>query len=297
LENRDRKYDTNVYEMRTIYNVGDSDFDLRQFGMFVTNDTYFLEFHLNDMIAVLGRKLMIGDVIELPHQRDEFLLNGGPATNKFYVVEDANRASDGYSATWFPHIWRVKVSPMTASQEYNDILSQQAVNPLGLPMTNADGTPATLGSLMSTLTTDLGLNESVVDQAKANFTKRYFETQQFWIQPGTGGETGVNNPWVFTGDGIPPNGAVLVGQGTAFPQSPTQGDYYLRTDYHPVVLYMYNSGKWQRQEVNWREDWTIAHRLLRDFINEANTTTYEDGEVAPINQPLSKVITRPGIDF
>src|SRR3954454_14276223 len=88
LENRDRKYDPVVYELRTIYNVGDSDFDLRQFGMFITNDTYFLEFHYNDMIAVLGRKIMIGDVIELPHQRDEFLLNGGAAINKFYVVEE-----------------------------------------------------------------------------------------------------------------------------------------------------------------------------------------------------------------
>jgi len=298
LENRDRKYDPNVYELRTIYNIGDSDFDLRQFGMFLTNDTYFLYFHFNDMISQIGRKIMVGDVIELPHQRDEFQLNGGPATNKFYVVEDANRASDGYSITWWSHIWRVKCSPMPASQEYSDILAQQAVNPLGLPMTLANGTAATLGDLMSTLGTDLGLNEQIVDDAKANFVRRYFETQQFWYIPGTTSELGVANPWVFAGDGTPPDGALLVGQGNSFPQNPNQGDYYLRTDYMPSVLFMFDSNKWRRQEVDWRGvEWSIAHRHLKSFINNDNTTTADDGETFPEKVNLSKTIVRPGIDF
>ena len=35
LENRDRKYDKNIYELRGQYNLGDNDsFDLTQFGMF-----------------------------------------------------------------------------------------------------------------------------------------------------------------------------------------------------------------------------------------------------------------------
>ena len=36
LENRDRKYDTSVYELRGIYNVADIDFDLTQFGFIFT---------------------------------------------------------------------------------------------------------------------------------------------------------------------------------------------------------------------------------------------------------------------
>ena len=35
LENRDRKYDTDVYSMRGIYQVQDVTFDLSQFGMFL----------------------------------------------------------------------------------------------------------------------------------------------------------------------------------------------------------------------------------------------------------------------
>ena len=39
LENRDRKYDADIYTIRGIYNVQDMDFNLSQFGMFLQNDT------------------------------------------------------------------------------------------------------------------------------------------------------------------------------------------------------------------------------------------------------------------
>ena len=37
-ENRDRKYDKNIYRLRGHYNVSNLDFDLSQFGLFLTND-------------------------------------------------------------------------------------------------------------------------------------------------------------------------------------------------------------------------------------------------------------------
>ena len=42
LENRDRKYDPDVYKLRGIYNVADIDFDMSQFGLFLANDTLFM---------------------------------------------------------------------------------------------------------------------------------------------------------------------------------------------------------------------------------------------------------------
>ena len=45
LENRDRKYDKDIYELRGQYNLGDNDaYDLTQFGMFLANDTLFMNF-------------------------------------------------------------------------------------------------------------------------------------------------------------------------------------------------------------------------------------------------------------
>ena len=74
LENRDRKYSDDIFELRGAYNVGDNDFDLTQFGMFLSNDTLFMGFHIDTMVDTIGRKLMAGDVIELPHLRDDLLL-------------------------------------------------------------------------------------------------------------------------------------------------------------------------------------------------------------------------------
>ena len=75
LENRDRKYDPDVYTMRGIYNVQDIDFNLSQFGLFLSNDTLFLTIHINSSVKTLGRKIMPGDVIELPHLKDEYAAN------------------------------------------------------------------------------------------------------------------------------------------------------------------------------------------------------------------------------
>ena len=75
LENRDRKYDTSIYTMRTIYRINDNDFDLTQFGLFLTGDTMFAVFHLSDMVQTIGRKLMVGDVLELPNLKDLYPLD------------------------------------------------------------------------------------------------------------------------------------------------------------------------------------------------------------------------------
>jgi len=101
LENRDRKYDENVYVMRGIYTVTDNDFNLEQFGLFLNADTVYMTFHLNDMIATLGRKIMSGDVIELPHKKDYYPLDATiPAVLKrFYVVQDCTFSSEGFSQT------------------------------------------------------------------------------------------------------------------------------------------------------------------------------------------------------
>ena len=290
LENRDRKYSDVVYELRGVYNISDIDFNLSQFGLFLQTDIVAGEFHLNDMISIIGRKIMPGDVLELPHRRDDPIDMTGPAMNKFYVVEDAARASNGYSATWWPHIWRVKLTPMTASQEFKDILDQQATNPLGFDQ-------GTIGSLMSTIGTELGIDEAVVDAAKQNVSKRYFETRQFWMVTPEGDPASGSYPWVFCGDGIPPNGAIPLGSGNRFPDFPSQGDYYLRTDYKPSTLFMWDHNAWRMQEQDLRQnDWCAATVLLESFINEAGTSTFDDGTTAPTKVNLSKVL-KPKADF
>jgi len=126
LENRDRTYDTSIYRLRGHYNVQNLDFDLSQFGLFLNNDIIFITVHYNDMIELIGRKLMVGDVLELPH-----LLDYNPlketipvALKRFYQITDSNYASEGFSVTWYPHLWRIKCEPMVDSQEFSQILQE-----------------------------------------------------------------------------------------------------------------------------------------------------------------------------
>ena len=123
LENRDRKYDPNIYKMRGIYNVQDIDFDMSQFGLFLQNDTLFMTMPITSSVKTLGRKVMPGDVFELPHLKDEYALNDyRVALKRFYVVEDVNRAAEGFSATWYPHLYRIKLKQIYDSQEFKEIL-------------------------------------------------------------------------------------------------------------------------------------------------------------------------------
>lgn len=126
LENRDRTYETSIYRLRGHYQVQNLDFDLSQFGLFLNNDIIFIVVHYNDMIDIMGRKLMVGDVIELPH-----LLDYNPlketipvALKRFMQVTDANYASEGFSQTWFPHLWRIKCEPLVDSEEFSQILNE-----------------------------------------------------------------------------------------------------------------------------------------------------------------------------
>jgi len=125
LENRDRSYDPNVYRLRGHYNVQNLDFDLSQFGLFLNNDIIFITVHYNDMIQLVGRKLMVGDVIELPHLLDYNPLKETipTALKRFMQITDANYASEGFSPTWFPHLWRIKCEPLVDSEEFSQILS------------------------------------------------------------------------------------------------------------------------------------------------------------------------------
>ena len=127
LENRDRSYDSSIYRLRGHYNIQNLDFDLSQFGLFLNNDILFITVHYNDMIELIGRKLMVGDVLELPHLIDYNPLGDTippVAWKRFYQITDGNNASEGYSQTWYPHLWRIKCEPLTGSQEFEQILNE-----------------------------------------------------------------------------------------------------------------------------------------------------------------------------
>ena len=283
LENRDRKYIQDIYELRGVYNVQDNDFELSQFGLFLSADVLFVSFHINDMISIVGRKLMPGDVLEVPHLRDDTLLdseddgiNDNGAARKFYQIEDANRGSEGFSPTWFPHIWRIKISPITDSQEFTDILDRDAGSFTGDGFGDGEDTGQTLRDLISTFNDEIKISDAILAEAERQVPFRNLEHAHLYVMVPEF-ESGL--PHMFMTDGEPPNGAELLGCGPAFPMVVDDGDWFLRTDYEPSVLFRREGPAWIRKEVDWKQKLTTANRVLEKFINNRNKTPTSQGLV------------------
>ena len=294
MENRDRKYDPDIYSLKGHYQLSDTEFDLRQFGLFLSNDTIFITFHLNNMVDLLGRRLNSGDVIEILHQRDDLVAGAPAAISKFYVVQEGTRPAEGYSPTWWPHIWRVKCNPITDSQEFRDILQQPLLDASGDPVPKNDGSGnnTTLQDVLSTRPSELAISDAIVAAAQAEVPFRYFQGQHFHVLPTQTPGVSVD---IWIGDGIPPNGSNPVDSGTTWPATPLIGDYFLRTDYSPPQLFQREAGKWTRIQVAYRNPWQPANQTLVSFINNTKITTLADGSQVPEQQNLRTAI-KPKLD-
>lgn len=317
MENRDRKYDPDVYTMRGIYSVSDVDFDMSQFGLFLQNDIIFMTIPINYSVKTLGRKIMSGDVIELPHLRDENALNDySVALKRFYVVEDVNRASEGFSPTWYPHLYRVKMKQIIDSQEFKDILD--------LP--TEEGSSQTLRDVLSTYEQEMQINDAIVAQAEADAPKSGYDTSNFYtLQVDADGKTELvradqtdidasivsgqldasrvnqtpdRNGYdgYLIGDGIAPNGEAF-GSGISFPLDSVEGDYFLRVDMFPNRLFRYDSVRWVKMEDSVRMDLSNSDTRKTQkgtFINNTNTSEI-GGETVQERQSISQVL-RPKAD-
>jgi hypothetical protein len=372
LENRDRKYDPDIYLLRGVYNLSDIDFNLSQFGLFLQNDTVFMTFHINDTVEKLGRKIMAGDVVELPHLKDEYALNDFSfALKRFYVVEEVNRAAEGFSVTWYPHLYRAKLKPLVDSQEFKQILDGVA----------GEGSNQTLRDIMSTYEKEMQITAAVLDQADADAPKSGYDTTKFyhmqrgpdgspqlisadlenvhitnevpfdpndpyWMtkggqpqatdengaplfdtdgnpiyagvtadqtfrsieRPGYGTLNGNTSSWLD--DALPANGARFTA-GIAFPTTPQEGQFCLRTDYMPQRLFRYSGTRWIKVEDNVRmtmnnlgeSDVGTGDRFVgkdvkqtqkADFVNNTKTATIH-GKTVKERQSLSKAL-RPEAD-
>lgn len=327
MENRDRHYDPDIYIIRGIYTLQDIDFNLSQFGLFLNNDNIIITFHLRGSFDAIGRKIMAGDVIELPHQKDEYALDDALiALKRFYVISEVTRPANGYSQTWYPHLLRAKCQPLVDTQEFKEILDQDSGA--------EDG--STLRDLLSTYQKNIDINAQIFNQAEVDADKSGYKTEHYYVVPLENKETvdvvdassddiivsdnslppdasyvlssPKNNYYIgyLTGDGIPPNGAPY-GFGITFPTQPAEGQFFLRTDYLPNRLFRYDGKHWVKYEDDVRMTQStlgdtqtndpnlIRRKLKASFVNNTSTNIIA-GETVIERQSLSKAL-KPRADI
>jgi len=332
MENRDRHYSPDVYICRAIYQMQDIDFNLSQFGIFLQNDNIFIHVHLRSSVELLGRKIMAGDVLELPHLKDEYALdNAMVALKRFYVVQDVTRPAAGFSPTWYPHLLRLKCAPMIDSQEFAEIFDKKVVDE-----STGEETNDTIRDLLSTVNNAIAVNEAVIAQAEADSPRSGYDTTPFFVVPlNEEGKVDIEDAsdtdvdithegaidasvvlrtpdkefyvGYLTEDGTPPNGAPY-SFGIEWPTNPVLGQFHLRTDFFPNRMFRFNGVHWIKFEDNVRMDITnkpvdgtdthpkseTRQTQVSGFINNTSTATIAN-KVVVQRQALSKVL-RPKAD-
>ena len=315
LENRNRKYDPDIYSLRGAYKMNDTDFDLSQFGLFLATDTIFITFHLKTMVDMIGRKLMAGDVLELPHMIDYYPLDDDipAALRKYYMIEDASRPAEGFSPTWWPHLWRVKVTPLVNSEEVSDLFEKIGLDGQPIDDALADPPVPSLGDIFGDKLGDI--NDGIIEQAENDVPASGFDTSEFYVVP-VDEEGEVREPYnlrasmtilpetttPITADNASLNADVIstspeiniaggaipgtyilgdglapngypVTEGTDFPLDAIVGDYVLRIDYLPNRLFRYDSKHWIAMEDDARTPLSAGDREFQLASFQNNETT------------------------
>jgi len=196
-----------------------------------------------------------------------------PATNRFYVIEDASHSAEGYGPRWWSHLWRVRAKQMPASTEYQDILDRLAGDGQSLESLPPSDDPdaccdETIGDSVSNEEKLNEITDAIIAEAAKDVMcdPLWYEAQHLYvcIDPETREHQLI---WFKTGDGNPPNGQALAGSGAT------------KIEVDQCKL-----------------PWTGANQLLDSFIDNEATSTLDDGTVIDQRQALSKVIRAQPIE-
>ena len=237
-ENRDREYDFDeIPILRGVYTVSQNELQYSRFGMALAGDVLTMEFHTETMERELERRIIPGDVVEMPHLR-EVGVDGRP-TNKWYEVAAIVWAPQGYDPMYARHISAVTMKPLRHQQEFLDIFERR------------DEYGRTLADQMSNKDAVMAMTEANQELAREHVNTTWWDTTIMYFCP----DHPSRRPERWTGDGKPDNG-IPVQQGVGgFPPDPTEGDWFLRMEFVPNKLFQFLNGRWKLMEEDNKREW------------------------------------------
>lgn len=278
LENRDRDYATASVQLKMTYTPFDAMNDLSKFG-FQIADIYTFTTTFATMVSLLGRPIVVGDVLELPSEI-QYDHNLRPI-KRFLEVSDASWDAQGYTTDWRPVIFKFQAQQLIAGQEHRDLF----------------GTPETQKFIQddnSFFTGIQQLQDMQIDtvaasnaEAKQDAPKKGTNVRENaeglnrFDQPGSTNQVGI-----YVEDGLPPNGEPYqTGFGKLPDVAGVADGAYFRLEYDPKLsiparLYKFSGmkNKWIFQETDRRND-RSAHTKSQLEILERTTTMKLDSKL------------------
>ncbi|RMH13604.1 MAG: hypothetical protein D6698_13785 [Gammaproteobacteria bacterium] len=252
MENRDRRYNIDeVPVVKGLLTLSENASELLRFGI-KSNEVLNVEFHQTEIEEMLGRRIVVGDLVMIPVFRSPSL--DGRVANKIYEVKDVDWSTGGYDAHYIPHIVTAVLQPIRDQWEYRDVL-ENLIDEYG----------KSAQEQMSNYEELIKVTERVQKKALEHASITGRDDSLIYLEPETGSLT-----YLWLDDAIPPNG-IPVEQGSNFPPDPQEGQYFLHLGLHPARLYRFENGRWRTKEIARKREWLYNFTsMLRTFMSDGS---------------------------
>lgn len=280
LENRDREYSMVSIKMKASYQPQDIVANQEKYG-FVGSESYILETSFMQTLAKLGRPFVVGDIIELPSEKQY-----NPSLRgilKYVEVQDVAWSVNGYTPTWVPTMQRLICKPALASQETQSIYGKLTadIDTSGLSDLNDGNHPMyqDITAISQSIEAEANTMSPADLNDRANIPVLSDELITAGKAKGIKVEKFANRNGTFMPvDAMPPNGLPYT-EGDAFPTAPKDKAYH-RLTYSkvgkvlPARLYRYSLAKqqWIYLETDRRVMLRNDKSLLEEFKSSTDAT-------------------------
>lgn len=271
MENRDRDYAKASLQIRAAYTPFDAISDLSKFG-FQIADVYTFTTSFALMVSVLGRPIVVGDVLEVPNEL-QYDHNLRPV-RKFLEVSDVSWSAEGYTTNWRPIMYRFQAQQLIPSQEHRDLLGTVDTQKYIIDDGKFFDGVEQIQTAPLTVTEKNAADAAIVVPEKGTNVREQASGANRHSQPGSYDGVG---PYVE--DGLPPDGNPYQTVYNKLPDvgSASDGDF-VRLEYDPALnlparLYKFSlaKGKFIHVETDRRAE-RSAHRPSQlEILNRTQT--------------------------
>ena len=305
LENRDRHYSTDLIKTKAQYTPVDYQGMLAKMGFNspFNSEQYLFEFSFQQVVRLLGRPLVIGDILQLPSET--YFTPRMRATLKYLEITNVAWSSSSFTPQWVPTMLRVVAEPAMASQETQDIFGKltEDADDLGSVDIN-DGINnkkyQDIHEIDQTIEAEANTAVPQKGQDYADDTMLSNELKD-WIdgnipQLNTDKLDRTRHLWGV--DGLPPNGEDYT-TGDEFPDKPKDKQYhrltYEKTDRNlPPRLYRFSKAKnrWLYMETDERYKYKDTKPVLTDFIKPAREDLDQRSDINRITKDIKNKVDK-----
>lgn len=231
-ETTQRNYSLTAITIPAVYQVQEATPDLKIIGLMFNFNTMDITVHYNTMMQLIGRKIIPGDIIELPNLRDNDVIGKDVGLNRFYLVQDSFRTSDGYSATWQHHIFKLRVKPLTDSPEYSGLMGDNDYT--GSDINNPDSSGDNGENSNSSYNVEMNIMNAIIRQGDNEAPYVHWTNEHIYNDL-------VDKEYL----------ARYIINGYEFPVKPAKDMFFLK-DYYPI-LHTLNNGNWEIEQSTFGE--------------------------------------------